>query len=134
MPDWVEKVGEATGGKGVDLTIDFLAGPLMNGNLKATRIGGRIINVGRMAGNSGELDFDLHSMRRIEYVGVTFRTRSMAEVLDVIRKTEAALGGALAAGKLRVPIDRKFLLEDAAVAYEHMARNRHFGKIVVTTI
>jgi NADPH2:quinone reductase len=36
----------------------------------------RIVNVGRMAGESGMMDFDLHSMRRIQYVGQTFRTRS----------------------------------------------------------
>jgi NADPH2:quinone reductase len=36
----------------------------------------RIVNVGRMAGESGMMDFDLHSMRRIQYVGQTFPTRS----------------------------------------------------------
>ena len=51
-PDWVAQVLEATGGKGVDLLIDLLAGPLTNGNLAATRIGGRIVNVGRMAGEN----------------------------------------------------------------------------------
>jgi NADPH2:quinone reductase len=61
--DWVAQVLEATGGKGVDLLIDLLAGPLTNGNLAATRIGGRIVNVGRMAGETGEFNFDLHSMR-----------------------------------------------------------------------
>jgi hypothetical protein len=33
----------------------------MTGNLQATRIGGRMVNVGRMAGDRGEFDFDLHS-------------------------------------------------------------------------
>ena len=96
-PDWVAQVLEATGGKGVDLLIDLLAGPLTNGNLAATRIGGRIVNVGRMAGETGEFNFDLHSMRRITYVGVTFRTRSAAQVEAINEKVTRALLPALCA-------------------------------------
>jgi NADPH2:quinone reductase len=130
-PDWVAQVLEATGGKGVDLLIDLLAGPLTNGNLAATRIGGRIVNVGRMAGETGEFNFDLHSMRRITYVGVTFRTRSAAQVEAINEKVARALLPALAQGALRLPIDRVLPLEEASEAFEHMARNQHFGKIVL---
>ena len=130
-PDWVAQVLEATGGKGVDLLIDLVAGPVMNGNLGATRVGGRIVNVGRLAGNSGEVDFDLHSMRRITYVGVTFRTRSAAQVEEIVNKASRALGPALAAGALRLPVDKVYRLEQATEAFERMARNEHFGKIVL---
>jgi NADPH2:quinone reductase len=133
-PDWVAQVLEATGGKGVDLLIDLLAGPLTNGNLAATRIGGRIVNVGRMAGETGEFNFDLHSMRRITYVGVTFRTRSAAQVEAINEKVTRALLPALAQGALRLPIDRVLPLEQAHEAFEHMARNRHFGKIVLANV
>jgi len=130
-PDWVAQVLEATGGKGVDLLIDLLAGPLMNGNLAATRIGGRIVNVGRMAGESGEFNFDLHSLRRISFVGVTFRTRSAAQVEAINEKVTRALLPALSQGALRLPIDKVCPLEQAPEAFEHMARNQHFGKIVL---
>jgi NADPH2:quinone reductase len=110
----------------------MLSGPLMNDNLKATRIGGRIVNVGRLAGLSGEVDFNLHALRRITYVGVTFRTRNAAEVEDVVAKTTRALGPALAKGDLRLPVDKVYRLEDASEAFAHMARNAHFGKLVLT--
>ena len=32
---------------------------------------------------------------------------------------------------LRLPIDRVLPLEEASEAFEHMARNKHFGKIVL---
>lgn len=131
-PDWVDSVLEATDDKGVDLVIDMLAGPLMNSNLRATRIGGRIVNVGRMAGEAGEVDFDLHSMRRITYVGVTFRTRSLVEIIQVITRTKKTLGPALEKGALSLPIDGVYALADAAEAFEHMAQNKHFGKIVLS--
>ena len=40
-PDWPARVLDATGG-GVDLLVDFVAGPAMNPNMRATRICGRI--------------------------------------------------------------------------------------------
>jgi NADPH:quinone reductase len=103
----------------------------MNDNLKATRISGRIVNVGRLAGLTGEIDFNLHALRRITYVGVTFRTRNAAEVEDIVAKTATALGPALAKGELRLPIDKVYRLEDASQAFAHMARNDHFGKLVL---
>lgn len=131
--DWVEQVKAATGGRGVDLIVDQVAGPLMNGNLAATRIGGRIVNVGRLGGMHGEFNFDLHALRRIHYVGVTFRTRNAAEVEDIMARTTEALLPAMAAGRLTLPIDRVFPLDQAPAALERMQQNAHFGKIVLTT-
>jgi NADPH2:quinone reductase len=131
-PGWAEAVLAATDGKGADLVVDMLAGPLFNDTLRATKIGGRIVNVGRMAGERGEVDFDLHSMRRITYVGVTFRTRSGREVIELVGRARAALAPAMAAGRLSIPVDACFDLADAPAAFAKMSANRHFGKIVLT--
>ena len=130
-PDWVAQVNEATDGKGVDVLIDHVAGPLANDNLNATRIGGRIVNVGRLGGMKGEFNFDLHALRRINYIGVTFRTRSGVEVEEIIAKTIEDLGPALAEGRFSLPIHQEFNLKDAKEAFSMMARNEHFGKIVL---
>lgn len=129
---WVDEILAATEGKGVDVVIDQLAGPLFNDTMRATRIGGRIVNVGRMAGDAAEVDFDLHSMRRITYVGVTFRTRSGREVVELVQRARADLGPAIADGRLALPVDAQFSLSDAPAAFEKMAANRHFGKIILT--
>lgn len=130
-PRWPDQVLEMTGGRGADLVIDFLAGPLFNDTMRATAVGGCIVNVGRMAGDSGPVDFDLHSLRRIRHVGTTFRTRSVDEVGAIGRELQARLWPALLAGSLRLPIDSTWPLERVAAAYEHMRHNRHFGKIVI---
>lgn len=130
-PAWSEQVLEATGGRGVDLIVDQLAGPVMNGNLNAVAIGGRIVNVGRLAGMSGELDFDLHAKKRVQYVGVTFRTRNVEEVREVVRKMRADLWPAVADGTLALPIAARYALEDIGEAFALMKANRHLGKIVV---
>jgi NADPH2:quinone reductase len=130
-PAWVGQVLEATGGKGVDALIDQVSGPLVNQSMQATRVQGRIVNVGRLGGMQGNFDFDLHALRRLTYVGVTFRTRSLEEVREVVRRLRVDLWPALVAGRLKLPIDRVFEFDATADALEHMAGNRHFGKIVL---
>lgn len=132
QPGWVEEVLRLTGGKGADLLIDFLAGPHVNDAMRATAIGGRIVNVGRMAGEAGYLDFDLHSLRRIQYLGQTFRTRSADEIAGIHAALQKDLWPALAAGRLRLPVDARFGLDELEQAFAAMRANRHFGKIVVT--
>ncbi|MBM3559198.1 MAG: zinc-binding dehydrogenase, partial [Alphaproteobacteria bacterium] len=62
-PGWVQLVLDATGGAGVDLIVDQVSGYVASQNLAATRILGRIVNVGRLGGMKGEFDFDLHALR-----------------------------------------------------------------------
>src|SRR5580692_5098079 len=49
-PGWVDQVLQATSGEGVDLIVDQISGKVASPNLKATKIKGRIVNVGRLGG------------------------------------------------------------------------------------
>ncbi|HZD25490.1 MAG TPA: zinc-binding dehydrogenase [Alphaproteobacteria bacterium] len=130
-PGWVDAVLATTDGRGVDLIVDQLSGYVANQNMRAAAVLGRIVNVGRLGGFAGEFDFDLHALRRIDYIGVTFRTRSVEEVREINRRMRADLLPAVEAGRLKLPIDRTFPLEEAAEALAHMRANAHFGKIVL---
>ena len=131
-PTWVEQAREATNGKGVDLTIDQVSGALANQTMQAAAVAGRIVNVGRLGGVTAEFDFDLHALKRIDYIGVTFRTRSVEEVRAINTAMRADIWEAVDDGTLSLPIDRAFPLEQAAEAQAHMRANAHFGKIVLT--
>jgi NADPH2:quinone reductase len=131
-PKWPDEVKKATGGKGVDVIVDQVSASVANQNLAAAAILGRIVNVGRLGGMKGEFDFDLHALKRIDYIGVTFRTRTIDDVREINRLWRADLWPALEAGKLAMPIDRTFPLEKAADALAVMRANAHFGKIVLT--
>src|SRR6186997_1760771 len=72
--NWSEEVLKATDGKGVEVIIDMISGPVVNENMKAAAVLGRIINVGRLGGGQVEFDCNLHAGKRIAYVGVTHRT------------------------------------------------------------
>ena len=79
----------------------------------------------------GEFDFDLHALKRIDYIGVTFRTRSIEEVREINRLMRADLWPAMEAGKLSLPIYKTYKLADIAEALSLMRANQHFGKIVI---
>src|SRR3978361_223331 len=78
-PGWVDPVLQAPGGEGVDLIVDQVSGKVASQNLKATKVKGRIVNVGRLGGTHADFNFDLHAARRIHYIGVTLRTPSTEE-------------------------------------------------------
>ena len=131
-PGWVDSVLKATGGEGVDLIVDQVSGKVANQNLAATKIKGRIVNVGRLGGTRAEFNFDLHAARRIHYIGVTFRTRSIEEIREIFDEVRKDIWAAVESRKLHLPIDRVFAFDDIGKAFEHMEANRHLGKIVVT--
>ena len=124
-PNWPDIVLKATDGAGVNLIIDQVSGSLINGNMRAAVILGRIVNVGRLGAGKAEFDFDLHANRRITYIGVTHRTRSVDELREETRAMWVALADAVRTKKLRLPIDKIFPLEQAKAAQEYMRANRH---------
>lgn len=130
--EWPEAVRTATGGRGVDLIVDMVSGAVANGNLAAAAVRGRIVNVGRLGGTTGAFDFDLHALKRIDYVGVTFRTRTLEEIRDINALMRADLWAAVESGALHLPVCATFALDDVAPALAMMKANRHFGKIAIT--
>ena len=90
-PNWSAKVLAATDGRGVDLIVDQVSASVANENMRAAAVLGRIVNVGRLGGFKGEFDFDLHALKRIDYIGVTFRTRSVEEVREIVQAMRADL-------------------------------------------
>jgi NADPH2:quinone reductase len=131
-PAWVDQVLKATAGEGVDLIVDQVSGKVANQNLAATKIKGRIVNVGRLGGTHGDFNFDLHAARRVSYIGVTFRTRSIEEIREIFDEVRKDIWGAVESRKLQLPIDKVFAFDDIAEAFKRMEANQHLGKIVVT--
>ena len=129
---WVDQVLEATGGAGVDLTVAQISGYTAHANMAATKVHGRIINIGRLGGEVAEFDFNRHAERRLTYIGTTGRTRSLAEHIEVVRLAREGLWDALANGAFRMPIDSTYSLSEASDALDRMAANAHFGRIMLT--
>jgi NADPH2:quinone reductase len=129
--EWFRKVLAATDGKGADVVIDNVSGAAFNQCMAAAALEGRLVNVGRLGGASAAFDFNLHALRRLEYIGVTFRTRTVEQVRSLNSRMLADLGPMLSEGGPRVPIARRFAFDDAANALDTLKRSEHFGKLVL---
>jgi NADPH:quinone reductase len=128
--EFVEAVrSQSHDGKGADLIIDNVGASALGDNIAATRVTGRIVQVGRLGGRHAEIDLDELARKRLTLVGVTFRTRSRAEGAEVVRRCVEHLGDELA--RYRPRIDRAFPLRQIVDARSAMLRNEHVGKIVV---
>ena len=126
-----EAIAAATGGKGVDVLIDSVGGAALQQNLAALAVRGRMVSVGRLASNSGEIDLDLLALKRIRLIGVTFRTRSKEERIECVQRCVADLWQALADGRLQPVVHRSFRMGDVKAAHDYMERDEHIGKLVI---
>jgi NADPH:quinone reductase len=131
MDSWVEAYVSATDGHGADVTVDMVTGPSLDLLMRAAATCGRIVNVGRLGGLRADIDLDYHALKRLSLIGVTFRTRSLAEICAIVEGVRADLWRHVESGALRLPIDRTFALEEAPAAHAYMSGNRHFGKIIL---
>ncbi len=129
--NWSADILQATGGNGVDVVVDMVTGASFNETMQATAKLGRIVNVGRLGGMTADVDFNLHALRRLAFFGVTFRTRSLDEVREIVRKVKTECWPLVAEERLSLPVDRSFSLDEAVAALDHMAADRHFGKLAV---
>ena len=128
---WSDEVLDKTNSEGVDLIIDQLSGYTVNQNMLATKIKGNIVNVGRLAGGPSEFNCDIHALRRINYKGVTFRTRSLDEIRSVFANMWKDLGNLVSNGNLSMPIEKVYQFNDVSQALSHMRENKHFGKLIL---
>ncbi len=131
LDDWQAQILNATEQQGVDLVIDQLSGTFASANLNITKVGGRIINVGRLNGEQSEFDFNKHAERRITYIGTTGRTRNIQEHEQVAKSAYHDLWNAISDNYLQMPIDCVFDFKDVKKALQRMAKNQHIGRIML---
>ena len=131
-PDDLVSVGEQlTGGNGIDVIVDNVGASALSANLSVAAIGGRIVQVGRLGGRSGEIDLDELARKRITLAGVTFRTRSPAERAEVAQRAWLAMADAIASGAVVPTVHAEYPLDDVPAAHEALARDDHVGKLVI---
>ncbi len=127
-----ERVREATGGRGVDVVLDSIGAPYLEGNLASLAIGGRLVLIGLMGGAKVEINLAVLLAKRLSVVGSTLRTRPVAEKAAIVAGFQRRFGEDLAAGRIRPIVDRVLPLERAAEAHRAVKASEHFGKIVLS--
>jgi len=131
--DWQAGVRDLTGGRGVDVLLDMVAGPYTQKNLESMARDGRCSIIAFLQGSKVELDLRVVLAKRLTITGSTLRPQTAAEKSRIATDLEHNVLPLLESGRVRPIIHQSFPLEAAAAAHELMESSRHMGKIVLTT-
>jgi len=132
--DFAAVVREATGGRGVDVVIDIVAGTYVAQNIALLADDGRLVFIGRM---SQQLDFSANVLRimysRLVITGVSLRGQSVERKTAIARDLEQHAWPLLCSGTIAPLIDSVFPLAQAAAAHRKLESSEHIGKIILKT-
>lgn len=115
-----------------DVILELVGAPNLDANLRSLATSGRICVIGIGAGAVGQINLGMLMARRGRVHGSTLRSRPLEEKAAAARLVESHVLPLFGSGRLTVPIDSTFPLEQAPEAYEHFARGGKFGKVVLT--
>jgi len=130
--DFVEVVKSLTGGKGVDVILDMVAGDYVPREMKALADDGRIVLIALLGGSRATVDFNEVLRRRLVLTGSTLRPRSVEFKGAIARALREKVWPLLEAGTIKPVIHATFPLAEAAKAHAMMEAGEHIGKIVLT--
>lgn len=129
--DFVAEVGAITGGKGVELVLDMVAGDYVPRNLKCLAEDGRHVTIAVQGGTKTELNMAVVMSRRYTLTGSTLRPRSNQFKALLAQEIAGNAWPLVEEGLLRPVMDTVFPLEQAAAAHARMEAGSHVGKIVL---
>lgn len=129
--DFVARVKEETGGKGVDVILDNVGGPYLQRNLDSLNIDGRLFIIGFMGGVAAQVNLVSLLAKRLTVQAAGLRGRSLENKALIVSEVEKNVWPAIAAGKVK-PVVYKYLpLAAAAEAHSIMESSIHIGKIIL---
>ncbi|MFD7507384.1 type I polyketide synthase, partial [Streptomyces sp. NPDC059850] len=124
--DFEQVVREATGGRGVDVVLNSLAGPFVDASLRLLADGGRLLEMGKT---------DIRDAEQIatEYPGVRYEAYDLitGAGTDRIGRMLRELGELFASGSLAPPPVRAWPLCRAREALRYLSQAKHTGKLVL---
>jgi putative PIG3 family NAD(P)H quinone oxidoreductase len=121
----VEVAGE------IDVVLDLVGGRYVEADVAASALKGRIVLIGAMAGGRAELDVLGAMGKRLTIAGTLLRPRDKREKADATAAFEHDVVPLLADRGVAPVIERVMPIESADEAYELVASNATFGKIVL---
>ena len=124
-PDYLGRLGELTGGRGVDVILEMLANVNLDKDLGVLAKGGRVVVIGSRG--AVEINPRTAMTRDAAVLGMSLFNASPGELASA----HAAIGAGLEAGTLRPVVGRELPLSEAARAHEEVLKPGAYGKIVL---
>lgn len=129
--DFADEVMAATGGRGVDVVLNALAGPAIEAGLSVLAPYGRFLEIGKR-----DIYADSAVSLRLLRKNITFHAIDLAAMGEERPEESAALfvelAGLLAKRKIKPLPTVVFPADQVAEAFRHMAAAKHIGKVVIS--
>jgi putative PIG3 family NAD(P)H quinone oxidoreductase len=131
--DFAAVIEQATGGRGVDVIIDFIGAPYFERNVLSLNHGGRLVQVGIMGGvENTRIPLDRLLFRHLRIFGTVMKSRSQDEKQAMSRRFREAWLARFDKVGLAPVIDSVYPLAQAGAAQQRMEDGLNVGKIVLT--
>ncbi|MDR6856640.1 NAD(P)H-quinone oxidoreductase [Variovorax guangxiensis] len=134
--DFSEEAKRLTGGKGVDVILDMVAGAYAPREIECLAEDGRLVIIAVQGGTKSEFNAGLVLRRRLTITGSTLRPRPVAFKGAIAKSLREKVWPLLESGAVKPVIHSVFAAggepSGAAQAHALMETNQHIGKIVLT--
>lgn len=130
--DFADVARELTGGRGVDVILDMVAGSYVAREVECLAEDGRLVIIAVQGGVKAEFNAGLVLRRRLHITGSTLRPRPVAFKAAIARSLKEKVWPLLEQGRVKPVIHSVFEASRAAEAHALMETNQHIGKIVLT--
>ncbi len=130
--DFVEKIKDATDGRGVDVILDMVGGDYVERNLACLAESGRVSIIAFLRGSRVEVDLLRLMLKRQVITGSTLRIRSDEEKAAIAETLAREVWPLLESGAIAPVVDSVFPLAEAAAAHARMEEGSHVGKLLLS--
>lgn len=129
--DFVEEVKAITGGQGVHVVLDMVAGSYVPRNLQCLAPDGRHVTIAVQGGMVAEINMAVVMQKRLTLTGSTLRPRTKEFKILLSDEIYRVAWPYVASGQLRPEMAQRFPLIDACEAHRLMESGDFVGKIVL---
>lgn len=126
-----EVIKAKTGGRGVDVILDMVAGDYIDRDLKCLADDGRIVIIALLGGAKATINCGEILRRRLTVTGSTLRPRPVAFKAALARALRERVWPLLESGQVRPVVHATFPLEQADRAHAMMEAGEQVGKIIL---
>lgn len=127
-----ERIIQLTGGTGVDVIIDFIAGPYFQQNLDSLSRDGRLVLLATLGGGKvSKADIRQILTKRLTIIGSTLRSRTVDYQARLNSDFINYAFDKFEKGQLKPVVDKVYNWKEAAEAHRYMEANKNTGKIIL---
>ncbi|TXN32822.1 NAD(P)H-quinone oxidoreductase [Lacisediminihabitans profunda] len=129
--DFVERLLDATDGRGADVILDAIGGAYLDRNLNALAPRGRLAIIGNQSAARGTVDVRTLMSKWLTIHGSTLRARPSEEKAAIMASVRENVWPFVVAGQVVPVIDQRIPFAEAARAHRRLEASEHIGKLLL---